>query len=139
MACTIACISFASAEQCERSTSQLVLQGKESAMAIYGDTPGTFDDHEVGGNQDIVLENNIDGVAYGDADQMVDHSRGGDDMLTGGQFTTNTLYGDANAIRDHASGGNDTLIGVGLIDNLFGDAYTLSDHAAGGADTLTMG
>ena len=65
-------------------------------MAIYGDTSGILRHREAGGNQDIALENSIGGTAYGDADQMLNKSRGGDDTLTGGAFTTNILFGDAD-------------------------------------------
>ena len=81
----------------------------------------------------------------GDAFEMHDNSRGGNDHLTGGTGVRNVfLFGDANIMDGDSRGGNDTLTGAesGIVSNNFicyGDAQEMHDTARGGDDTLTGG
>ena len=51
---------------------------------------------------------------YGDAFEMHDNARGGDDHLTGGTgVRTTDLYGDAGIMDGDSRGGNDTMTGGG--------------------------
>jgi len=91
--------------------------------------------------------NAADNLLFGDADQMVGNSVGGNDTLIGGaNASLNTLVGDAGAMNDNSHGGNDTLIGgnntngSGDVSNvMYGDAQTMSGSAKGGNDILTAG
>ena len=58
--------------------------------ALYGDTSGSLTDHEIGGDQTLILNDHIGGTAYGDANEMTDHAQGGNDTLSGGFEATNT-------------------------------------------------
>jgi hypothetical protein len=58
-------------------------------MALYGDTSGRLTDHEIGGDQNLTLDDHIGGTAYGDASEMTDDAQGGNDTLTGGQRSLN--------------------------------------------------
>lgn len=108
-------------------------------MAVYGDTAGNFIDDEKGKNQHLILDDNVGGTAYGDADQMFGTSRGGNDHLTGGAGTTNHLYGDADVMHDQSRGGNDHLVGGDNSTNtLSGDADSIFG-GTGGNDTLVGG
>jgi serralysin len=114
-------------------------------MALYGDTAGNLIDDEKGKNQHLILDDNIGGTAYGDADQMFGTSRGGNDHLIGGAGTTNYLYGDADVMHDQSQGGNDLLIGGNDATNfLYGDAAGFSSgdfsgDVSGGNDKLVGG
>jgi len=76
---------------------------------------------------------------YGDALEMHNGARGGNDHLTGSAVHLN-LYGDAGTIDGDGRGGNDTVIGGSAGDaSIYGDANRLSDNACGGDDTLAGG
>jgi hypothetical protein len=76
---------------------------------------------------------------YGDALEMRDDTRGGDDQLTGGGgVRTMLLYGDAGVIDGNGRGGDDTIVGgAASVVQIYGDAGTLGGDARGGDDTLT--
>jgi serralysin len=83
---------------------------------------------------------------YGDAQEMHDNARGGDDTLRGGKDgSTNFLFGDSLSMSDNARDGDDMRFGdsrsvLGAAENvLYGDAYSMSDNAHGGDDTLISG
>jgi hypothetical protein len=90
----------------------------------------------------------------GDASQMSESARGGNDTLTGGDnrgpggfpsSLSNFLFGDAEQMSDSAQGGNDILTGGdsssgGSVTNLlFGDADTMLNLVQGGNDRLISG
>src|SRR5206468_3783330 len=80
-------------------------------------------------------------VLYGDAHDMHDNARGGDDTVVGVDLGTtalsNTLYGDAFEMHDNTRGGNDTLIGgANSYNGIFGDARLMDGNARVGNDTL---
>jgi hypothetical protein len=109
----------------------------ESPTALYGDTSGSLTDHERGQSQHINVDDQVGGTtAYGDADQIHDHARGGNDYLSGGGGRI-FLYGDARLMDDHSRGGSDHLTGDALINNLYGDADSMYGKSHGGNDTLT--
>ena len=87
---------------------------------------------------------------YGDAYQMFNAARGGNDTLTGGNLDAiNSLYGDAYSMFDNAHGGDDTLISGTGTDHMWGDAQFINGVAASptaatgtvvtGADTFVFG
>jgi hypothetical protein len=52
---------------------------------------------------------------FGDALEMHDRARGGDDQLSGGEGSfLNFLYGDARVMDGSSRGGDDTLTGSGI-------------------------
>jgi hypothetical protein len=84
----------------------------------------------------------IGGPVFGDALNMIEESRGGNDVLTGGIGVVNGLIGDAESMSDHTRGGNDVLIGGAgsTTDNtMLGDAVNMSGHARGGNDLIIGG
>jgi hypothetical protein len=75
---------------------------------------------------------------------MLDLSRGGNDVLTGGigEFVRNTLFGDARLMYGLARGGDDLLEGGGSqysADALHGDAEEMLGFARGGDDRILGG
>ena len=67
---------------------------------------------------------------YGDAQEMHDNARGGDDTLGGGGRSTKNLYGDAYTMPDNARGGDDTLISGTGTDHMWGDAQFINGAPA---------
>ncbi len=74
----------------------------------------------------------------GDAQDMRDDSRGGNDKLYGGD-DNDFLHGDAEFMSDDAQGGNDKLYGEDDVDFLYGDAIVMDDQSRGGNDRLLGG
>jgi hypothetical protein len=106
---------------------------------VFGDTSGDLTDHTQAGGQTIELFGPDDLV--GDAAGLLDHSRGGDDILTRSFFTDGTVIGDVLTMADHAVGGNDTVVsdsGKAGAAYAVGDALNMSDHASGGDDDLSV-
>src|ERR1700704_155251 len=73
-------------------------------------------------NQTLAGIDNQDNTIIGDVVTIIDHAKGGNDSLTGGNyngsdFIENDLFGDANVMSGFASGGNDTLIGGSIADS----------------------
>ena len=93
------------------------------------------------------VENNL----FGDARDMFELSRGGNDLLTGGDnddrgfLVFNNLFGDARNMFESSRGGNDLLTGGDngdsgeVINAIFGDAGEMSGTSVGGNDTLIGG
>ena len=100
---------------------------------LYGDWPGNLVGHKHAGSQTLDLST-LKTAAIGDVDALLDHSTGGDDIITG---PSPNVIGDASTIDDHAKGGNDTVTVSGFGSTVYGDARTMTDHGRGGDDTLT--
>jgi serralysin len=110
---------------------------KEASMPnrIPNTQTGSLRDHERGTNDTLV---NVG--LFGDAFDMFDSSRGGNDILIGGPGGFEQLIGDAFAMFDSARGGNDTLISKASEGGvLWGDAREMHDSTRGGNDTLIGG
>ena len=109
-------------------------------MALKPNTQtGMLSGRDHGTNDDLTGSG---GPLYGDALQLFDAARGGNDLLRGGIGLTNGLLGDALDMFDHTRGGNDVLIGGDgpTADNTFlGDAANLYGNAHGGNDLLIGG
>jgi serralysin len=76
----------------------------------------------------------------GDAFEMHDNARGGNDQVSGGDSGINSLHGDARTMDGNSQGGNDTLIaGAAPVNNLYGDAFSMTGNARGGNDILVSG
>jgi serralysin len=76
----------------------------------------------------------------GDAFEMHDNARGGNDHLSGSDNGINSLHGDARTMDGNSRGGNDTLIaGAAPSNDLYGDAFSMSGNARGGNDILISG
>jgi Ca2+-binding RTX toxin-like protein len=76
----------------------------------------------------------------GDAFEMHDNARGGNDHLIGSDSGINSLQGDARTMDGNSRGGNDTLIaGAAPSNDLYGDAFSMSGNARGGNDILVSG
>ena len=106
---------------------------------LYGDAATVMAGTSIGGND--TLDASAGGVAswlFGDARQLVDQARGGNDTLRGGGLG-DTLAGDAATLASAARGGHDKLAGGGGDDVLFGDGELLRDLARGGNDELQGG
>src|SRR5262245_3514403 len=90
----------------DRRTNGTLIQGGKTMPIIFGDTDGVLADHAQGGNQDLFGTD-----VFGDADEITDFARGGDDSVTGiiTGFPQNALFGDANVMSAQAVGGNDIL------------------------------
>jgi Ca2+-binding RTX toxin-like protein len=79
---------------------------------------------------------------FGDAFEMHEDSRGGNDTLEGADYSPqNKLYGDASLMEGNSRGGNDVLTGGEFSNSntLYGDAALMTGNARGGNDTLTGG
>jgi hypothetical protein len=61
---------------------------------------------------------------------LTDHQHGTNDTLIGVDNATNTLYGDAFDMDDHARGGNDLLISDTGTYHMWGDAQVINGVAA---------
>lgn len=110
-------------------------------MALYGDTAGILSGRLRGGDQELELDAD-GGSAFGDAEEMKELSRGGNDVLLGGtDAAVNLLYGDADSMDGRSHGGNDRLTGgAGAnFNTLFGDAYYMAADTVGGSDRLVGG
>jgi hypothetical protein len=108
-----------------------------STNTLYGDA---FEMHDQArGGDDTLTSSGRSSNLYGDAFTLSDDTRGGDDMLTasGGLFAT-SLYGDGNTMEGNSRGGNDTLVGI-FNAILYGDANTMNGNSRGGDDTLISG
>ena len=106
---------------------------------LYGDAATTMAGASIGGND--TLDASAGGVAswlFGDARELVDQARGGNDTLRGGGLG-DILAGDAATLGGTAKGGHDLLSGGGGDDTLFGDGETLLGFARGGHDELRGG
>lgn len=104
---------------------------------IYGDMAGTLEARAKGQTL-FGIDGEINYI-YGDAFQ-IEKSKGGNDVLTGGnQAIGNFLYGDAFKMS-YSSGGNDVLTGgINNLGNLlYGDAYDMF-YSQGGNDVLIGG
>lgn len=107
---------------------------------ISGDA-SEMTDHARGGN-DILIAHGENNFLVGDAaNQMIGFARGGDDTLIGDNLSATVLTGDAGAsMRDDSRGGNDTLIcGDASGNYVRGDAFNMEGNAHGGNDTLISG
>jgi hypothetical protein len=100
---------------------------------------GTLSGKDHGTNDNLT---GTGGPLYGDAFDMIEEARGGNDVLTGAAGLFNGLLGDAQNMFDHTRGGNDVLIGGAgsTADNtMIGDASFMSGHARGGNDQIIGG
>lgn len=104
---------------------------------LYGDSADPLGDHVRADGQ--VLVSSAAEIPVGDAPDLLDHARGGNDTLTAESQGAATAFGDVNqTISDHARGGDDVVtVGATFEANAYGDAMTLSDHAMGGDDTVS--
>jgi Ca2+-binding RTX toxin-like protein len=109
-------------------------------MALKPNTQtGTLSGGDHGTNDNLT---GTGGPLYGDAFDMIEEARGGNDVLTGAAGLFNGLLGDAQNMFDHTRGGNDVLIGGAgsTADNtMIGDASFMSGHARGGNDHVIGG
>jgi Ca2+-binding RTX toxin-like protein len=106
----------------------------------YGDAFDMYDSSR-GGNDTLIGVTDSYSQFYGDAGQMYDDSRGGNDTLIGGDGSGNDLIGEAFSMNGNAVGGNDVLTGGdgSPYNSLYGDAFTMNSNAVGGNDVLTGG
>ena len=95
---------------------------------------GSLTDHQHGTNDTLIgVDNVFNTLLLGDAFNMFDKSRGGNDTLFGGAETGdanvfNFLYGEAEDMYDNSHGGNDMLIGgADAFNRLSGDAENMHD------------
>jgi Ca2+-binding RTX toxin-like protein len=75
---------------------------------------------------------------YGDAIQLLERSKGGNDEIYGSSNYTNYLYGDSS-ILVNSQGGNDLIEGGNSTDYIYGDGYKLEPDADGNNDFLIGG
>jgi hypothetical protein len=120
---------------------QPLIQGGET-MPIFGDIDGPLTDHEQGGNQNL-FGTPADTTVIGDARDITDFARGGDDSLTGvSDVLMNNLFGDALQVMSAKAQGGDDILLVGgetsfnTSNFLYGDAHDMVGFAKGGNDIL---
>ncbi|MET0532068.1 MAG: hypothetical protein ABW003_27690 [Microvirga sp.] len=82
-------------------------------------------------------------TAWGDADRMIGHAKGGADLISFLESTrmVGTAYGDGGTMADDTIGGNDTIEGgeVGrVVITAYGDAGAMTGRARGGHDTINL-
>ena len=106
---------------------------------LYGDVErGDLDGNTVGG-WDTLLGSKFADVMVGDAEDVDDIARGGDDRLKGSDGD-DRLLGDAlQSLFERGAGGDDVLRGGSGNDVIYGDAPLLADFARGGADLIFGG
>ena len=69
------------------------------AKRIPNTQTGSLSDHQYGTNDTLTASSG--GELFGDAEQMHDNSRGGNDTLIGGDASNNFLFGDALDMTDN--------------------------------------
>ena len=113
-------------------------------IVFFGDARGTISEQGRGGDDKLTTPE-FGGVAltlYGDAQNLTDHARGGDDEVrsAGGPVGT-VVYGDANFMDGHSVGGDDVLevAAAGPLEKVIGDAFEMREFAKGGDDELISG
>ncbi len=114
----------------------------------YGDTSGTLEHHDRGGDQMLpegfsaylsanqLVPPQVYLSVFGDADVIRQHAIGGDDTMAASQVGTILMVGDARLMLDHAVGGDDVFRPYSNYVVAYGDAEIMSDHAFGGNDSL---
>src|SRR5829696_8498721 len=85
-----------------------ILSATAGISYLYGDALRMRTNVE-GGNDTLTLSQSADGLAFGDAEVMFDHSRGGNDVFYG----RGTLVRDASALVGSAQGGDDHIAVIG--------------------------
>jgi hypothetical protein len=102
-------------------------------MARIGITQtGTLSGTQLGTNDILRVSA---GPFYGDAYEITDSARGGNDKIT--SFAgASPVYGDAYLLSGTATGGNDNITGLSQGNMLYGDANTISGSARGGNDVI---
>ena len=106
---------------------------------LYGDAATTMAGNAVGGNDTLdASAGSTASLLFGDARELLEATRGGNDLLRGGS-AADILTGDAATLSGTARGGRDTLWGNGGDDRLFGDGEFLTGSARAGNDILRGG
>jgi hypothetical protein len=102
----------------------------------YGETIGDLADRQVGDGETLSLFGAI-GTVIGDAVDLREHARGGDDGIHT-ELRGNKDIGDALVMHDRSVGGADVITASGLGVYVYGDASLMFDRARGGDDMLTL-
>src|SRR5262245_17664126 len=112
----------------------------EMPMSLKPNTQtGTLNGKDHGTNDALTWSS---GILAGDALQMTEESKGGNDELTGlgGASITNALRGDAQFMYGDSRGGIDVLRGGdGATNRMGADASEMHDNARGGNDVVIGG
>lgn len=94
------------ANAADTSGADLLLDGP-----LYGDLAGDTSSNKKLKGQVLQLEDVVGGTAYGDAGGAMNaRSKGGNDtLLGGGDGASNVLFGDAHEMHDNARGGDEVV------------------------------
>ena len=91
---------------------------RPAEAGLYGDAATTMAGNAIGGNDTLdASAGSTASLLFGDARELLDAARGGNDLLRGGS-AADILTGDAARLSGTARGGHDTLWGNGGDDQL---------------------
>ncbi|WP_162937372.1 M10 family metallopeptidase C-terminal domain-containing protein [Indioceanicola profundi] len=120
----------------------IIIDGENEGFALFGDTNGDLDGHARARGQRIRVDGEDIGAGrlIGDARELHDHARGGNDRILAVRFDELEVVGDALVIEGRARGGHDRIRASALNEaQVSGDAFTLQDRARGGDDVIWVG